>query len=203
MKLTFTLCLALACCAAPALAIPLTVTVVGPDDKPLNGAVISVVEGKYPVDAKATPRDITGDNGQFHFDWDGTFPDKGATIPYEERRYIYVRAQAPGLATQTRALSRAQTTIHLQAGRSWGGLVRDAADKPVAGVQIELTRWTTPASNGETPADETPDGDEAEPQRAVFDALAQAWKPSATTDAQGALAVGRFAFARQRDHRAR
>ena len=179
MKLTFTLCFSLACLSAPALAIPLTVTIVGPDGKPLPGAKISVLEGKFPVDAKAVPRDVPGENGRFNFDWDGAFSAKGATIPTEERRFVYVRAQAPGMATQTRTLSKASSTIALQTGRSWGGLVRDAADKPVAGVQIELTRWTAPAIGKERADDETA------PDRAAFEALAEAWKPVATTDAQG------------------
>ncbi len=181
MKLTFTLCLSLAVLAAPALAVPLSVTVVGPDDKPLPGAKISVLEGKFPVDVKAAPRDVPGENGRFNFDWDGTFPAKGAAIPYDERRLVYVRAQAPGMATQTLILAEPSSTIHLRTGRSWSGLVRDIADQPVAGVAIELTRWTAPLSGDAR----TLDDDETAPDRAAFEALVGAWKMSAVTDAQG------------------
>ena len=180
MKFTISLCLALACAIAPALAIPVSVTVVGPDNQPLTGAKVSIVEGKTPADEKAAPREIAGENGRFTFNWDGVFPDKDKLNFYEERPYVYVRAAAPGLTTQMLALDKADSTIRLQPARSWGGLVRDVNDKPVAGVKIDLTRWNISNS------DETPLADGADtPEPIGFSPLVDAWKMSELTDAQG------------------
>ena len=177
MKLTFLA--AFICAATPAFAAPVSVIVVGPDGKPLAGAVISIVEGKYPSNGAATPRDIAGKNGRFVFDWNGTFADKDAPIPYDERQFVYVRAQSPGLTTQMLTLNKTETTIRLQPARSWGGLVRDGADKPVAGVRVELKSWS---ANGK---DERDEDDTNAPESIGFSPLIDAWKVSAQTDAQG------------------
>ncbi len=185
MKPTFPFLAALVCIALPAWAVPTSVTVVGPDDKPLPNATLSLAEGKIPVEASIKPRDIAGADGRFAFDWDGDFPAKGASVKAEERRFIYVLVAAPGMVTQSLGLTQADTTVHLQRGRSFGGLVTDAAQKPVAGVKIELSRWAETAP-GET---QTLDGEAEENAedegRPFFSPFVEAWKPVAVTDAAG------------------
>lgn len=141
MKLTFPFLAALVCAALPAWAVPVSVTVVGPDDKPVADAKLSLIESGYAALDTTRPREIAGENGRFNFERDGAFPVKDAPLPVRERRLLYVRVAAPGLATETRLLAKPETTIQLQKGRSWGGVVLGDDAKPIAGVAVKLTRW--------------------------------------------------------------
>ena len=181
MKLTFPLVAALVCATLPAFAVPVAVTVVGPDNKPLASAKLSIGEGKYPLDAALQAREIEGAAGRFAFEWDGTFPVKGVTLAPNEQRFLIVRVAAPGMATQTQAINQAETTVALQTGRSFGGIVTDGAQKPVAGVGIELDRWTVTAPDEMGATHEGA----ASAQSAFFSPLLEAWKRRAVTDAEG------------------
>lgn len=177
----FSLVAALICAALPAWAVPVSVAVVGPDNQPLPGATLSVLEGKYPVDPQLAPREVSGADGRFGIDWEGEFPAPGVVVAPEKRRYISVRVGAPGMATETRTLSEADTTIHLQKGRSWGGMVLDAEEKPVAGARVVLSRWYLAGQQYPVP---TAPGERA-PERHGFDSYQDIWKVSAITDEAG------------------
>ena len=179
--------------ALPAWAVPVAVTVVGPDDKPIENVQLSLVEGSYASNNKPVPRDVTGTNGRFDFEWDGTFPEKKlpnqlltpADIEeYQTRRYLYVRVSAPGWATETRSIKAAQTVVHLQPGRAWSGLILDADEKPVAGVPLIINNWRVPRDADQTP-DVFNDLDATALELASFNALSSQWQLKATTDANG------------------
>ena len=167
----FALVAALVCAAIPAFAVPVSVTVVGPDNQPLAEATLSVAQGAYPIKPDAQPRTVAGVNGRFAFEWDGEFSGQDA----KDRRTVDVLLKAPGMATEMRRLNGAQTTVHLQRARSFGGLVTDAAQKPVVGARVELNRWSAIA----------PDGTAKTENGAAFYPVLDAWKRSVTTDAAG------------------
>lgn len=185
MKLTAAFLVALTCAALPAWAVPVSVIVVGPDDKPLPQANLKIVDGKYPLQPDIQPRAVAGADGRFTFDWDGAFPAKDAKVNIEDRRFLWARIEAPGMATQAWRLTQPATTIHLQTGRSFGGIVTDAAQKPVAGVKIELTGWTAKTPDAAPDAATKADNGEAAPEQAMFAPIVDAWKSSAVTDAAG------------------
>ena len=165
--------------AAPAYAIPLTVDIVGPDDKPLPGAQLSVLEGTYRGSELPEPRDISGQNGHFAWEWDGAFPAKDA--PFDvNRKFVVARIAAPGMATQTRFINKAETTIHLGAGRVWGGQILDADEKPVAGVTVRLSRWEA-VKDGDAPAADPDDPREI----ASYSEWGKKGNRSAISDANG------------------
>lgn len=185
MKLA-TLAFGLVLCA-PAWAIPVTISVVGPDDKPVPDARLRVwtpaaaLPGA-PAFEKTPTRAVDGQNGRFRFEWDGAFATKDAPIAVEKRRYIFVRVEAPGRATETRAILKADTTIHLQSGRSWGGVVLDADEKPVAGVAVRLDSWSLPGKMDRVPTANAATA----PESPGFNAFASDdWAVRATTDAAG------------------
>ena len=165
--------------AAPAYAIPLTVDIVGPDDKPLPGAQLSVIEGTYRGSELPEPREISGQNGHFTWEWDGAFPAKDA--PFDaNRKFVVARLAAPGMATQTRFINKAETTVHLGAGRVWGGQILDADEKPVAGVTVRLSRWEA-VKDGDTPVEDPDDPREI----ASYSEWGKKGNRSAISDANG------------------
>ena len=166
--------------AAPAWAIPVSVQVVGPDDKPLPGATLSIVEGDYNTSAPLKPRDIAGQNGRFEWEWDGAFATKAQPLAPNFRKYLYARVQAPGMATETRGIARANSTIHLQSGRAWGGVVLDADQKPLAGASVRLQSWSVPG-----PSNAPDDDAETAPDKPEFAAIAPEWARRAVTEADG------------------
>ncbi len=149
MKFAFPLALALAlvCAALPARAVPVSVTVVGPDGKPLPNATLSVPEPNAQKNAMES-RQITGANGVFSFDWDGKFPAPGKPAQFGE--VPFVRVQAPGMATDIEILTAPATQVALKPGRVWRGVVLDQNEMPVAGVRVSLANIFVPAWNIET-----------------------------------------------------
>ncbi len=126
---------ALACAAAPALAVPVSITVVDPDNKPLPNAKLSWFETPFIFDKVPALTEQTGANGVFKWNWDGDFADKRAV---GEKPFLRVRVEAPGLAPQFQVIQKGQTTIRLQTTRSWSGVVFDQEQKPLAGAKITL-----------------------------------------------------------------
>ncbi len=135
MKLTFLLCLALACAVTPAFAVPVTVKIVGPDNKPLPGAKLSSFETTFIYDEMPAATEQTGVAGVFTWDWDGDFADKR---PLGQKPFLRVRVEAPGLAPQFQVIQKGQTTIQLRATRAWSGVVFDENQKPLAGAKVTL-----------------------------------------------------------------
>ena len=148
MKTPIFLAAALVCAAVPACAVPVSVTVVGPDNQPLSAAKLSSSDVKYARDdaTKTQERPQIGDGGVFAFDWDGDLADKR---PYGEKRLLRVRIEAPGMAPQLQIIRAAKTTIALQPSRDWSGVVLDQDQKPVAGVTLKLGEVTLPAPTSE------------------------------------------------------
>ena len=133
-------------CAVPAWAIPVAVTVVGPDDKPLAGAKLSVSEGAILDTSMADARGQCGQGGVFAWEWNGQFGpiDKDIRKAVETRGLLRVKATAPGMVPETRVLRAGQTTIHLQPARAWSGLLLDQNRQPIAGVTLKLERVQPP-----------------------------------------------------------
>ena len=92
---------------------------------------------------------------------------------------LYARLSAPGLTTETRLIRKPATTVGLRSGRSWGGVVLDAAQKPVAGVTVEVARWSVGGKLGINPF-----FDDAT-ENAGFVSYNESWKLAAQTDAAG------------------
>lgn len=143
MKLT--LFAALVCAAAPAWAVPVSVTVIGPDGKPLADAKLRSFDVTYTRDAPKEAHDQAGVAGVFAWNWDGDFAD---ARPIGEKQFLRVRVEAPGMAPQFQILRQGKTTIALQPTRPWSGLVFDQNQKPVAGVTLKLGDVTAPAIAG-------------------------------------------------------
>ena len=185
MKLSAFFALALVCLTATARAVPVTVTVVGPDDKPLADAQLSVIEAPLTSteeNARAA-REVTGENGLFRFERDSEFvvgkPDFNAPETLTKSAYLWARVAAPGMTTETRLIRQSDTTIHLQAGRVWGGVVLDADEKPVAGVTIEINSWSVGTREIFNPFEDDTT------EQAGFSGYGTEWKLRTQTDAQG------------------
>ena len=174
MKPTFSLVAALICAAIPAFAVPVSVTVVGPDNKPLADAKLSSFETPFVTEEVAAMREQSGAGGVFRWEWDGDFDDKR---PLGERQFLRVRVSAPGMATQLDWIQRGQTTVRLMPTRSWGGTVVDKNQKPVAGVTLQLGR-VTPATVAQ-----------AKPQDEGYGAFVALDNTTAVTDADGRWSV--------------
>ena len=145
MKFAFPLFATLVCAVVPAVAIPVSVTVVGPDGKPLPNAKLSVSEGKLADSSMREARAQSGRDGSFVWEWDGQFGLVNADLLERDFRaalgidgLLRVKAMAPGMVAETRLLQEGQTTIRLQPARAWSGLVLDQNQKPVAGVTLKL-----------------------------------------------------------------
>ena len=139
MKLTFPLVAALVCAAVPAFAVPVSIAVVGPDNKPLAGAKLDAFEFIATSNEPDKPiADVAaGADGVFRWEWGGAFD--AAEVPSAARRQLHVKVSAPGMVVQHRLLKREQTTIVMQAAREWSGVVLEQNQKPVAGVTLQLT----------------------------------------------------------------
>ncbi len=148
MKLT--LFAALICAALPAFAVPVSVTVVGPDNKPLADAKLSSFETPFIYDEMPQVTEQSGVAGVFRWDWDGDFADKR---PVGQKPFLRVRVEAPGLAPQFQVIQKGQTTIRLQTTRNWNGVVFDQNQKPLAGAEIKLGT-VSPALEEPTKADD-------------------------------------------------
>ena len=133
MKIT--LFAALVCAAAPALAVPVSVKVVGPDNQPLSEAKLSSFETTFIFDEVPAVIPQVGVAGVFAWDWDGDFADKRAV---GKKPFLRVRVEAPGLAPQFQVIRKSQTTIQLQPTRSWGGIVYGEDQQPLAGAKVTL-----------------------------------------------------------------
>ena len=168
---------------SPAWAVPVSISVVGPDDKPLAGAQLelrqsdgSAILSKGQTQAVTAP--VAAKEGAFSFDWDGPFlaPDAPIEKQIEAPKLLWARISAPGMATQTRRIIAPATAVHLTPGRSWSGAIFDQSEKPVAGVRVRLDSWTL----GEELADllENKNG-------GSFSAVDKSWAIEAITDAQG------------------
>lgn len=138
----FSLVIALACLAAPVLAVPVSITVVGPDNQPLPGAKLSWATAQYTRDNTTKLREQTGVAGVFAWDWDGDFADKR---PVGEKSLLRVRVAAPGMAPQFQIVDGPKSTIALQPLRVWSGVVLDQSQKPVAGATLKLGEVTLPS----------------------------------------------------------
>ena len=160
MKLTIALLAALVCAAAPAfsvvaLAVPVTVVVVGPDKKPVSGATLDVHD-KVSGAEKFANREIVGNDGRFSFNWNGKFAAPAAPVAATSlENMVLVRAGAPGLATKITLVKESAAVIELSARRAWGGVVLDQKQRPIAGAIVSRGGWVP------------------------------AWEMQATTDAQG------------------
>ncbi len=163
MKLTAAFLAALTCAALPAFAIPVSVSVVGPDNQPLPGAKLSWFEVKSVRDDAGQTTEQPGANGVFAWNWDGDFADKR---PLGEKRFLRVRVEAPGMAPQIQIVKQGQTTIALQKARSWGGVVLDEKQQPVAGATLKLGEVKPP----DLPSEEFSTFLEVAPQTVVTDA---------------------------------
>lgn len=81
------------------------------------------------------------------------------------------------MATQTRALAAPAITVRLGRGRTWGSVVRDQNEAPVAGARVRLNSWMDAG-------DSTPLGAGKEPGGS-FSTVDEAWAVETVTDAQG------------------
>ena len=149
--------------ALPAGAVPVSIQVVGPDGNPLATARLSLVETEGLARKDLTVDEPVGPNGSLSFEWDGEFEG--------EDKSLWVRARAPGMAIETRKISAPATTMRLQKGRNWGGIVWDENERPLAGVPVVIARWEADSS--------------ADDQTSNFHAMLPAWKLRAVTDAAG------------------
>ena len=142
------------CAAAPALAVPVTVVIVGPDKKPLPDARLDVYDS-VKEKAPAASREIVGTDGRFSFNWRGKFapptPPPDAATALENT--VIVRAQAPGLATKITFVDKNAAVIELGARRSWGGLVLDQKQRPIVGARLTISPFFIPIWNSETTTD--------------------------------------------------
>ena len=140
MKITFPLVTLVLCASVPAFAVPVSVTVVGPDDKPIPNAKLSVLPGAlFSTDMKEA-RPQNGVGGVFNWEFDGQFGpiDESFETALKNTAIVRIKAAAPGMVSETRVLRGAQTTIHLWPARVWGGVLLDQNQKPVAGVTLNL-----------------------------------------------------------------
>ena len=174
------------CIALPARAVPIAISVVGPDDKMLPNAIIDLRQSDasalfFGGATQAVEIPVANNDGTFNFDWDKALlaPDAPLETRIKATNILWARISAPGMATQTRRVSAAQTTIHLTTGRAWSGAVRDQNDQPVAGVRVQLKGWTL---------DENPDARDInarDVQAENFQTVDAAWAIKSVTDAQG------------------
>ncbi len=179
----------IACAALPARAIPVSLSVVGPDDKPLADAVIELRQGDgygLPGYAKLQPLAPPVANGErWSFEWDGQFAaddDAPNAERLEAKRVLWARVSAPGMASQTRLLSAPATTVRLMPGRVWSGVVRDQNEKPIAGVRVQLKSWSLGAgASKSTPTTDAPQDNLQD----SFVAADESWVVETATDAQG------------------
>ncbi len=124
---------ALICFSSSIWAAPARIVVLGPDDKPLAGAAVRVLERVEPFNF-LPPRDlVTDENGVAILEI-----DEGKT----PRHSYAVRVLAPGFAVVGRdEIPAGETKFQLQPAQKWGGVVLDAAQQPVAGVRLRSTGW--------------------------------------------------------------
>lgn len=104
--------------------------ITGPDDTPVNGAVIwAAATGRYEYSEKdGTLRRLASDgNGAFSFE----IPDTA--------RFGLVRVQAPGFAVQDDVLRPGDNVLHLQAAKGTRGVVQDKKGVPVVNTRVRLT----------------------------------------------------------------
>ena len=166
LSLALGLALTLACAVAPAWAAPISIRVVGPDNQLVPNSTVQAVRAGYQI--ASAPLQVTGADGQFSLDWNGALPTEEQLAA---KPGLWVRAGASGLATQALLITASHTTIHLSAGRAWGGVVLDKSEKPVAGVRVMVYGWRS------TPTIGTAQGS--------FTAVDPAWEMGAVTDDQG------------------
>ncbi|MBW3637517.1 MAG: carboxypeptidase regulatory-like domain-containing protein, partial [Armatimonadetes bacterium] len=123
---------ALLCFSASVWAAPARITVFGPDAKPLAGAQVRVLE-RLDYFQQLPPRDLVTDaNGVVTLEIDeGKAP----------RRSYAARVLVPGFAVAGQNIGAGETKFQLQAAQTWGGVVLDGAQKPVAGVGLRVSGW--------------------------------------------------------------
>ncbi len=123
----------LLCFSASLWAAPARILVLGTDAKPLAGAPVRVLE-RLDYYKPLPPRDLVTDaNGVVILEIDE------AKTP---RHSYAVRVLVPGFAVAGRNIEAGETKFQLQAAQKWGGVVLDAAQKPVAGAALRLSGWT-------------------------------------------------------------
>ncbi len=136
--------------------------IVGPDKKPLAGAMVRVLEssGNW-SDRKTEPvRDFSSDEGgKVAFETKNALPKPIKTKPTEAENapdeeepmaspsMVSVRVMVPGMAMTSRLIRASDTEIGLQNGGSWGGVALDDKQQPVAGVKIVLSALISPVKN--------------------------------------------------------
>ena len=166
------------CAGLPAWAVPVSLQVLGPDDKPLAQARVSLSEGQARETKPLATAEPVGPQGAFNFEWSGVFPAPNAPLAEKvfPKNPLWARIEAPGMATQTRLLLASATTIRLGKARSWSGIVFDSDQKPLAGVGVEVWRWSEESLF---------DDSAAEFAAAQFAAADRAWPLKSVTDAEG------------------
>ncbi|RYX81732.1 carboxypeptidase regulatory-like domain-containing protein [bacterium] len=134
MKLSLTLLSllgSLAVCQADAVQLQIK----GPDGKPVAGAQVRLVNvGVRPIGSKVA------ESFDLKSDATGTMtltPKAGAA---KGTIYYLARVIAPGMAVTQVNLKEGTTTLTLRKGQSYGGVIVDSDDKPVAGVKLALTQ---------------------------------------------------------------
>ena len=140
--------------AATAHADAVRMKIIGPDGKPLAGALVRVQEwsGRYIEPDYEAPRDLVSDaNGVVN--WESKFslahkPDDGSG----RGNQALARVEAPGVAAMGGAvLDAGENVITLAKAMTMEGVVRDENQRPIAGARVRITQLFWP------PADENAD----------------------------------------------
>lgn len=122
--LLFTICLA---CITTARAVPIAGKVIGPDDKPVAGAAITIIRG-YDTD---NPITATTDAG-------GIFKAELEPVRTGTANFGVATAYAPPLAFASTSLQQGDNVIKLERAATAQGVVQDKAGKPVADAIVTL-----------------------------------------------------------------
>jgi len=115
--------------------------IVGPDGKPVAGALVRVVEssGSWQERKAETPLELTGDeNGKVAFESKNSLVEPTKPQRFGPSNVVYARVIAPGMAIAAQDLKAGDNEIKLQAGQTWGGIALDDDQKPVANAKIVL-----------------------------------------------------------------
>lgn len=130
-------------CLATCHADAVRLKIIGPDEKPVAGAKVHVVEaslGSWSRETEATLDLQSDEAGRVAFESKNPLPGaKDERAP--NTIVVMAQVKAAGLARKRTALKAGDNTLILQRGRTLGGVVLGEEEKPVAGVRIRLTSF--------------------------------------------------------------
>ncbi len=156
-------------------AIPVTIKVLGTDDKPAANAEVWVWPLEDPFQVDAGEKKPVDANGQLALDLKAA----EQADPFTEALPDFMAAAsivAPGYALQQSALKAGENIVRLQPSGVVRGWVKDEAGQPVAGAKVQVLMFRN-----------SPNGDEEDANFATWVSIHEKLKPlfSAETDAQG------------------